>query len=56
MTYMRLDGKERERVADRANVKAALTVFWLARVMPYSSWVQQPTRVEAILGRHLPTH
>ena len=38
------------------DVKAELTVFLLAVIARYSSRVQQPERVEAILGsRHLPS-
>jgi hypothetical protein len=39
----------------RSDVKTSLTVFMLARVFPYSSWVQQPVRAMAILGSRLHT-
>jgi hypothetical protein len=40
----------KKRVAGRVDVNAALTVFLLAHVIPYSNQVQQPRRATAILA------
>ena len=45
----------RSRELSRADVNAVLTVFMLALVVPYSSGVQQPMRVTAVLNRRLHT-
>ena len=43
-------------VMSQVDVNATLTVALLARVFPYSSWVQQPMRATAILDAHPNTH
>jgi hypothetical protein len=42
----------KQRVASQVNVNTALTAFRLARLIPYSSQVQQPVRPMAILSSY----